>query len=212
MNSNITCRLVGVTALLFSGNLLAQTAVPHTFASGQPARESEVNENFNEVEKLVDTNIQNITEVAQLLAAIAAPTNFQFVGFSSNTVLVGDGLFTMNAVCQVDFGPDSRMATSEEVVESTSQPILGSSQFAAWVRPVIVSTHPFQSATSGTSSTKARVYDVSGFNTDKPDVSCQGWSSTAQGQFGLAIGTNGSFYALPCDIPIETIVACSALQ
>ncbi len=148
MNLNITSRLVGVTALLFSGNLLAQTAVPHTFASGQPARASEVNENFNEVEKLVDTNIQNITEVAQLLAAIAAPTNFQFVGFSSNTVLVGDGLFTMNAVCQVDFGPDSRMATSEEVVESTSQPVLGSNQVPAWVRPVIVSTHPFQLSVS----------------------------------------------------------------
>jgi len=103
--------------LILASSSYAQTQVPNTFSAGEPARASEINENFNEVEQLVDTNIQDITEIAQLLAAIAAPSNFQFVGFSSNTVLVGDGLFTMNAACQADFGPDSRMATSEEVVE-----------------------------------------------------------------------------------------------
>ena len=81
---------------MLASSSYAQTQVPNTFSAGEPARASEMNENFSEVEKLVDTNIQDITEIAQLLAAIATPTNFQFVGFSSNTVLAGNGLFTMN--------------------------------------------------------------------------------------------------------------------
>ena len=44
-----TCRVAGLTALLFSGMTLAQTQVPVTFQPGQPARAAEVNENFDAV-------------------------------------------------------------------------------------------------------------------------------------------------------------------
>ena len=49
--------LVGVVALTYSGLAVGQTQVPNTFGAGQPARASEVNENFQALATAVDTAV-----------------------------------------------------------------------------------------------------------------------------------------------------------
>ena len=70
----------------------------------------------------ISSNDQEIEVVSQTVSSLIAPPAFSFVGFSTAQVDGGAGFFGMNAACQADFGPDSRMATSEEIIESTLQP------------------------------------------------------------------------------------------
>jgi hypothetical protein len=48
---------------LASGMTVAQTQVPHTFSSGQPARASDVNENFSALEAAVNRNADDIAAI-----------------------------------------------------------------------------------------------------------------------------------------------------
>lgn len=45
-----------IVVLLLAGAVRAQTEVPHEFQAGQPALASEVNENFDALESVIDTN------------------------------------------------------------------------------------------------------------------------------------------------------------
>jgi hypothetical protein len=49
--------------ILAAGLTYAQTQVPNVFQSGQPARASEVNENFNALESAIDSNATAITQI-----------------------------------------------------------------------------------------------------------------------------------------------------
>jgi hypothetical protein len=63
MNIKLITQSMCFFALMISANVLAQTQVPHAFQSGQPARASEVNENFDALEAVID---QNTTDIEQL--------------------------------------------------------------------------------------------------------------------------------------------------
>jgi hypothetical protein len=69
---NISKIFISAIVLLLSSSVFAQTQVPNTFQSGQPARASEVNENFSELETAVNQNASDVTSNA---AVIAANTN-----------------------------------------------------------------------------------------------------------------------------------------
>jgi hypothetical protein len=59
-------QLFALAASLIGSTLAqAQTQVPHTFQSGQPARAAEVNENFDTLEQAVDQNAADIAELQQ---------------------------------------------------------------------------------------------------------------------------------------------------
>ena len=49
MNVESITRVLGIVALMIWGSVLAQTQVPNTFQSGQPARAADVNANFSTV-------------------------------------------------------------------------------------------------------------------------------------------------------------------
>ena len=62
-----------------------------------------------------------------------SPARFQLVGFTSSSALPADtGVLGFTLECQKEF-PESRMCTSEEVMETTAVP--SSLQFTAWLRP-----------------------------------------------------------------------------
>ena len=190
--------------------------IPNVFTAGTPARSAAVNGNFAAVESSVDdnaadiivntseissvstgvdSNAQDISTVANAVAGLTGSQLYRFAGFSSDLVTGAAGYFGMNAACQKVFGADARMASSQEVIESTFQPILTAS--AAWVRPVIVAA-----AAPGT------VWDISGFSSATPDISCKSWS--AAGGVGLSVTPNGSIIGTGC--PASHLVACSTPQ
>jgi hypothetical protein len=143
----------------------------------------------------ISSNDQDIDVIAQNVSSLIAPAAFNFVGFSSAQVDGGAGFFGMHAACQADFGPDSRMATSEEIIESTIQPTLAAP--SAWVREK-----------SGSSD----LYDYSGARRG-PDLtfSCLAWTSnTLSNANGLTVLPNGGFQLQGCRILRP--VACSMSQ
>ena len=58
-------RIVFVVVFLLSTGSLAQTQVPNTFQSGQPARAADVNENFSTLESAVNSNAADIERLQQ---------------------------------------------------------------------------------------------------------------------------------------------------
>jgi len=79
---------VSLFTLVLSGNTFAQTQVPHTFSSGQPARAAEVNENFEEVESAIDQNASEIAANASAIAELRVAIN----ALSSGIQVLADGV------------------------------------------------------------------------------------------------------------------------
>ena len=207
-------------ALLLSGTATADDlTIPNTFTAGPPARAAEVNENFGAVESSVDDNAMDVTDTAQALATVSTnvssntanieavtqavsalvdTSQYEFVGFSTGTSDANVGLYRLNAVCQEDYGPDSRMARSDEVVEANSVPVM--TTIAAWVRPVIIQ------ASSRGSSGGVRIWDYSGVWNDLSALSC----GYGPGATQVALESNGKFSSRDCSTVVQ--VACSAAQ
>ena len=64
--------LLGAFLLIFSGAAIGQTQLPHTFTAGQPARATEVNENFSELESAINQNASDIADNTSLVQANTA--------------------------------------------------------------------------------------------------------------------------------------------
>jgi hypothetical protein len=221
MKSMATKYFLAAICMFMSGVAIGQTQVPNTFQAGTPAKAAEVNANFAAVATAANDNAQNIADsssvlanvsqnvsgntqniaantqniesVSQSVASIIAQPRFSFAGFSTAQVDGGAGFFGMAATCQADFGPDSRMATSKEIVESTIQPTLTATH--AWVQPLIIA--------AGAGS-----HDYSGLSNP---LSCNTWSDANGTEgFGLTILPNGGFVKVRCDRVRP--VACSVLQ
>ena len=153
----------------------------------------------------VTANSQGIETVSQAVADLTPPPGFQFAGFSTNTVNGGVGLFAMNAACQSDFGANSRMATSVEILYTTVQ----ASMIAptAWIKPVVVSVTPY-----GTDNLRFSLFEASGIvSINGSALSCAGWSTSGGGTAeGLAINASGGFIEQGCGT--QSAVACSVVQ
>lgn len=113
--------IVSILLICMFGLAYSQVQVPHTFQAGQPARASEVNDNFSAL--AADINA---------VAAAATPMAFRFVGFSSGAITPDQGIYAMGALCRADYGPNARLARVHEIFDLTSIP-LGSSQQGAWI-------------------------------------------------------------------------------
>lgn len=143
----------------------------------------------------ISSNDQDIEAIAQSVSSIIAPPAFEFVGFSSAQVDGAAGFFGMKAACQAEFGPNSRMATSEEIIESTIQPTLPAP--AAWVRQKIVPT--------------GSIVDYSGVLGFNNSLNCNSWTQDIGGTYrGLVVLPNGGFRLDAC-APLRP-VACSISQ
>lgn len=131
-------------------------------------------------------------------AVLAQTDQFELIGFSSQGSSGNGGVvfFTANR-CQIDF-PDSRMCTSEEVMNSTMPPIpSGGSVFDLhWVRPSFVP-----------GSGAANRLDASGVEGTASALTCAGWSNI--NGTGLAVNKLGRFSLQPCTT--AKAIACCAL-
>jgi hypothetical protein len=70
-NGRLNMRLLATLTLLVSGISFAETQVPHTFSSGQPARASAVNENFNALETAIDDVVARLGELESQLGPMS---------------------------------------------------------------------------------------------------------------------------------------------
>ena len=113
MTARATRQIVGVIVLMISGNIYAQTQVPNTFQTGQPARAAEVNANFSTLESAANQNAADIlannsamqadvvalqAQVAALEATMAGLTpsilNISYVAGSNVSVDLDNGTVT----------------------------------------------------------------------------------------------------------------------
>ena len=117
--------------------------------------------------------------------AVSTGSAYKFVGFSSEpTATGGIGFAAMNAACLPDFGPDARMCTTKEVVQTPNlQQILATADdgvSAGWTHPVIVSE--VFNPTIGTGGAQI-IRDFSDFRwigqqpKPIPDISCFRWTN-----------------------------------
>ena len=119
--------------------------------------------------------------------------NYKFAGFSSATVTGSSGYYGMNSACKASFGPDARMANSEEVIESSDVPAQAGT---AWLQGLLHPKDAFIDNSSG--------YAIASNST----LTCKGWSSSSGADYGLTM--DGSNFALSSQFCyISSPVACS---
>jgi hypothetical protein len=117
---------------------------------------------------------------------------FEFVGFSSGTVLPSVGAMAMTDECNATYGA-ARMCTSEEFLNSVFDQVAPAGP--AWIRPA------FQGFDGSTA------IDASGVT---GTMTCIGWSSVG-GVSHLAVSGSGTFSQEFCHIAARP-VACCQLQ
>ena len=114
-----------------------------------------------------------------------AVTEYRVVGESTATVDGGSGQDGMSAACQSDYGPQSRMCTTLEVIRSPEITGLPAGSTGAWVQPIITSQGVVYDPTPIAAFT-AWVHDAGGITTrvrdafpsnaiDRATISCSGW-------------------------------------
>ena len=133
-----------------------------------------------------------------------AKGRYQLVGFTAATFTGDVGALALTLGCQSEFGGESRMCTSAEVVETVSVPAVTAG--FSWVRPVF---QP-KSVSVGSTTSLRRAMDVSGTQTEEStqsNLSCRGWSAALNND-GLGVDSDGRFSEVPCEIARS--VACCA--
>jgi hypothetical protein len=150
--------------------------------------------------------VQDVNVTNTPLTVVALPASrFELIGFTIATFTGDMGVLGFTLACQAEFGDESRMCTSAEVVETLRVPT-ASADFS-WVRPVF---QPKAVATGSTNESQ-KALDISGRQTDLnplSNLSCRGWAGTTNLQ-GLAVDSQGRFTESSCDSPRS--VACCAL-
>ena len=122
-----------------------------------------------------------------------AEQNFKFAGFSTATVTGSSGYYGMNNACKASFGPDARMANSQEVIESSDVP---AQTGTAWLQGLLHPKDAFIDNSSG--------YAIASDST----LTCKGWSSSSGADHGLSV--DGSNFAMSSQFCyISSPVACS---
>ena len=142
---------------------------------------------------------------------------YQFAGFSTATRPADVGFVGMNLACQADppngFGPDAKMATSQEFLDSPDASRPGAD--GAWIRPIAVPFEPrplripFDGSLSPeqmmTLLEQMKSIDVSGVK-GSGRLSCAGWTLSARFD-GLYVTASGGLKADACSFVRQ--VACS---
>ena len=134
-----------------------------------------------------------LTLVLTFVVPSVAHAQPQLVGFTSTSVGGHSGMLTMTAACQAEFGPNTRICLSEEVMRTTLVPSLPSG--FAWVMP---SFQAFQDA----SSTSRQALDASGVQSDPFfEMTCEGWGGAdvlGLSSRGLTVKASGGFSLREC--------------
>jgi len=119
---------------------------------------------------------------------------YEFVGFSSNSVQASSGYQGLTDSCRLDFGNDARIATTQDVSVSN----LGTAQTdVAWVQGIA------HASNSGVDA-------VTGANTgvvNERSLTCEGWSGYGGGNGLIVDGSDFSIRSQGCYL--SSVVACS---
>ena len=120
--------------------------------------------------------------------APATSNEFRFIGFTdtddvNHTIASDQGMILMHALCQDDFGPNSRMCTSEEF----------------WLSP--------NAEAPAAQSSWFLTDGVTGGN----QHTCNAWTSTTDGIFGLVVTTDGKTGKGGCDVA-HPVTCCRQIQ
>jgi len=120
----------------------------------------------------------------------AASGTWFFAGYTTATTLGGAMLPVLYEMCQFAFGPDARMALTEEWIKSPNITPPGAS--GAWIQPITTGSGPdvFFSDTAG---------------------NCEGWTvAPPTGRGGVAVLATGQI--LPQNCSVARAVACVVPQ
>ena len=127
--------------------------------------------------------------IAPASADEAARTTHELVGFTTATFTCDQGVLGFTLACQAEFGSDTRMCNSVEVMRTVNVPAGLSG--TAWVRPVLTGIG-------------AAAVDASGEPHNPIHLTCRGWSNSFFA--GLSVDANGKFLTL---VGISTLsVSC----
>lgn len=101
---NVSRIVIAVLGIVSGSAALAQTQVPHKFSSGQPARASEVNENFDALSSHVDANSEAISaaeaSLANRLPPVVVDGNGNEIG---QLISIGENLSSLIAITQAGY-------------------------------------------------------------------------------------------------------------
>ncbi len=122
MTARTTRQIVGVIALMISGTIYAQTQVPNSFQTGQPARAAEVNANFSTLESAANQNAADIsTNAADILALQAQVTALEAtVAGMSPSILNISYLTGVDLIDDSDTGPVNGRILTFDKLEAAS--------------------------------------------------------------------------------------------
>ena len=133
MTAKATRQIVGVIVLMISGNIYAQTQVPNTFQTGQPARAAEVNANFSTLESAANQNAADILTNNSAMQADVAALQAQVAALELTVAGLSPGILNIsyvtgsNVSVDLDNGPvtgyiayieDGRTRTSDQLINS----------------------------------------------------------------------------------------------
>ncbi len=156
-----------------------------------------------------DSDFDRIGNLEALVAAISQAhnnaTGFEYVGFSTTTVMGNAGYAGMQFACAPDFGPESRIATTVEVMSATNFPVAAGQ---AWVQPVLVSAVDggggetiYADATGLVLRSTANLFNCNGWI--KNDEFTGGLTVTGL-THGLLSANCGADIPVACAIPVQS--------
>lgn len=131
----------------------------------------------------------------------------EFAGFSIGTITGGEGIVAMDAVCQLEFGPEARLCTSEEYFTSATaaEPVS-----RAWLHPTVVGN-------TATGLSNRQLLDFSGLGATRfgsnnfPSLSCNGWQSLSNSALALE-GLAGGKPVLASCADTNTVTCCAPTE
>jgi hypothetical protein len=172
-------------------SMASELTVPNQFSSGDVTSANDMNANFAAIEAAVNDNHALISSSLDIARS-------QFVGFSSDTVNGGAGIFVMQQACE-SFSPKSHICDSSEVAHSTFNiEAVNSLSGSAWV---LVDND--SSGDGGVSSfgliTRPANWD---------NLSCAGWGSSSAGATGMAVSSNGQFTSTTTCNSVLAVACC----
>ncbi len=126
MTARATRQIVGVIALMISGNIYAQTQVPNTFQTGQPARAAEVNANFSTLEAAANQNAADISANDSAVQANVATLQAQVAALEATVAGMSPGILKIsyvtgsNVSVELDNGTVTGRVLTFDKLEATS--------------------------------------------------------------------------------------------
>jgi len=130
MNDGVWLLLAAAVVALTPAHVIAQTGVPHTFQAGQPARATEVNENFDALEDAVDDNAASATanaaaiqENADMIAGLASG-DVIILDFSTLPVVITEpGMYVLDR-SWTDLNPEGLGGAWFEIAQTTGRVVV----------------------------------------------------------------------------------------